>query len=84
MVLVRGLDAAQAWLLCAVARFKVEHIGVLQGVAGALDELIGNLPQIGDVLRRQDVGHDNVAIALIPRDIVVCDHFVSSAACQFG
>ena len=84
MVLVRGLDAAQARLLSVVARFEVEHIGVLLGAAGALHELIGNTPQIGDVLRRQHVGHDDVTIALIARDILVCDHFVSSAACQFS
>ena len=84
MVLVRGLDAAQARLLSVVARFEVEHIGVLQGAARAFHELLGNTLQIGDVLPRQHVGHDDVTLALITRDILVCDHFVSSAACNFS
>jgi len=57
---------------------------VLLGAAGALHELIGNTPQIRDVLPRQHVGYDDVTIPLIARYILVCDHFVSSAASQFS
>ena len=70
---MRRSDAAQARCRGRVAILEIEHLGVGRDAARALDELVRNPLEVGDLRCCQDVGHDEEALAPVKLDVRRCD-----------